>query len=294
MTDIQISVLRGVCQTPAYVAFEKGFFAEAGVGVHLDVAATAWLVPQKLVSGESQFGVIPWTRVAAAEANDIPLVLLAGSGCEEAAIVLRTGIAAKDVKSVAVPQQGGMKDLTAMGLLEMLGWEDAEKVRMPSGDGAILALVGQGADAASMIEPYATMLEEIGIGTVIKRTGDVWPGAPGCSLATSVALTESSPELVQSVVNAFVRGAVFVQEQPDEAAEIAAHYIGMNAAFIRSALRRNLPNLNALRNQAAMDHVMNLMQKLGYVSRRPQHFLNLSFLDRAQALGEVPAVAANR
>lgn len=283
MTKIQISVLRGICQTPTYVAFERGFFAESGLTVNLDVAATAWLVPQKLVSGESQFGVIPWTRVAAAEANDIPLVLLAGSGCEEAAIVLRKGITAKDVKSVAVPQQGGMKDLTAMGLLETLGWEDAEKVRMPSGDGAILALVGQGADAASMIEPYATMLEEMGIGTVIKRTGDLWPGAPGCSLATSVALTEEQPELVQAVVDAFARGARFVQEHPDEAAESAAKYIGMSPAFIRAALKRNLPNLDALRNQAAMDHVMNLMQQLGYVSRRPQHFMNLSFLDKAQA-----------
>lgn len=283
MTKIQISVLRGICQTPTYVAFERGFFAESGLTVNLDVAATAWLVPQKLVSGESQFGVIPWTRVAAAEANDIPLVLLAGSGCEEAAIVLRKGITAKDVKSVAVPQQGGMKDLTAMGLLETLGWEDAEKVRMPSGDGAILALVGQGADAASMIEPYATMLEEMGIGTVIKRTGDLWPGAPGCSLATSVALTEEQPELVQAVVDGFARGARFVQEHPDEAAESAAKYIGMSPAFIRAALKRNLPNLDALRNQAAMDHVMNLMQQLGYVSRRPQHFMNLSFLDKAQA-----------
>ncbi|MBL0170678.1 MAG: ABC transporter substrate-binding protein [Gemmatimonadaceae bacterium] len=283
LTKIQISVLRGVCQTPAYVAFEKGFFAEAGIDVRLDVAATAWLVPHKLVTGESHFGVIPWTRVAAAEANDIPLVLLAGSGCEEAAIVLRTGVAVEDVKSVAVPRQGGMKDLTAMGMLEMLGWENAERVRMPSGDGAILALVGQGADAASMIEPYATMLEKIGIGTVIKRTGDVWPGAPGCSLASSVALTETEPAMVQSVVDAFVRGAHFVQQQPDEAAEIAAGYIGMNPAFIREALRKNLPNLDALRNQAAMDHVMTLMQQLGYVSRRPQHFMNLSFLDKAQA-----------
>jgi len=227
--------------------------------------------------------VIPWTRVAAAEANDIPLVLLAGSGCEEAALVMRKGISIDEVKKVAVPQQGGMKDLTAMGLLETLGWEHAEKVRMPSGDGAILALVGQGADAASMIEPYATMLEKIGIGTVIKRTGDIWPGAPGCSLATSVALTEEDPDLVQAVVDAFARGVRFVREQPDEAADIAGPYIGMDGGFIREALKRNLPDLDALRNTAAMDHVMTLMQQLGYVSRRPQHFLNLSFLDKAQA-----------
>ena len=73
----------------------------------VDIAATAWMVPQKLMSGETQFAVIPWTRVAAAEAHDIPLLLLAGSGCEEVAIVLRTGLEPKDVKKVAVPVRGG-------------------------------------------------------------------------------------------------------------------------------------------------------------------------------------------
>ena len=73
MSNIQISVLRGVCQTPAYVAHAKGYFADAGVNVKLDVAATAWLVPHKLITNESQFGVIPWTRVAAAEATGFVL-----------------------------------------------------------------------------------------------------------------------------------------------------------------------------------------------------------------------------
>lgn len=129
------------------------------------------------MNGDSQFAVIPWTRVAAAEANDMPLVLLAGSGVEEAAIVVRTGVAPSEVKKIAVPQRGGMKDLTAMGLMEMLGWQDVEKVRMPSVDAAILTLAGQGADAASMVEPYATMMEKLGLGTVLRRTGDAWPGA---------------------------------------------------------------------------------------------------------------------
>lgn len=283
MHSLQISVLRGVCQTPAYVAQAKGYFRDAGLDVKLDVAATAWLVPHKLITNESQFGVIPWTRVAAAEANDIPLVLVAGSGCEEAALVLRRGISQDAVRKVGVPREGGMKDLTAMGLLESLGWQNAQQVRMPSGDGAILTLVGEGADVASMIEPYATMLENIGLGTVIKRTGDLWPGAPGCSLATSVALTQEQPEVVQKVVTAFVRGARDVVSNPDEAGEIAADYIGLGASHIKAALRKNLPNVNALRNDEAMQRVMDLMLSLGYVARRPQQFIDMQFLDRALA-----------
>jgi ABC-type nitrate/sulfonate/bicarbonate transport system substrate-binding protein len=278
---IQISLLRGVCQMPAYVAHAKGFFQDRGVQMVLDVAATAWLVPQKLIQGESLFAVIPWTRVAAAEAEDTPLVLLAGSGCEEAAIVVRRGLKPADVRKVAIPMRGGMKDLTAMGLMETLGWRNVEQVRMPSGDGAILSLVGQGADAASMVEPYATMLEELGIGTVICRTGDVWKGAPGCSLSTTAKMTEDSPAVVQAVVDGFSRGARFVSEHPDEAAEIAAGYIGINVRFIRESLRRNQPNLDAIRNQAVMNQILALMQRLGYIREQPQNYLDLRFLDAA-------------
>lgn len=92
MNNIQISLLRGVCQMPAYAAYEKGFFKEEGLNTELSIDPTAWMVPHKLLNGESHFAVIPWTRVAAAEDKDIPLVLICGSGFEEAAIVVRKEI----------------------------------------------------------------------------------------------------------------------------------------------------------------------------------------------------------
>jgi hypothetical protein len=39
-----------------------------------------------------------------------------------------------------------------MGLIEALGWERCDLRRFPSGDAAIIAFVGEGADAASMVE----------------------------------------------------------------------------------------------------------------------------------------------
>ena len=67
MTPIRFSLLRGVCQIPAYVAHEKKLFAAHGIESTLNVEPTAWMVPQKLVAGDSQFAVMPWTRVAAGE-----------------------------------------------------------------------------------------------------------------------------------------------------------------------------------------------------------------------------------
>jgi ABC-type nitrate/sulfonate/bicarbonate transport system substrate-binding protein len=281
MKTIKLALLRGICQTPAYAAYEQGFFGAEGLDVEIEVAATAWLVPQKLTTGECQFAVMPWTRVAAAPGH--PFVLLAGSGYEEAAMVMRLGITEADVQRVAIPLRGGIKDLTALGLIQSLGWKGIDILRQPSGDGAIIAFFGQGVDAASMVEPYATMLEILGVGRVIRRTGDLWKGAPGCSLTTTVAFKQLEPDVVAGVVRAFVRGAAFVRQQPDQASEIAARYIGIHQRFIRAALDKNQPNPDALRNQAAMDQILALMTALGYVEGPCGGFSDLSFLDAAQA-----------
>jgi ABC-type nitrate/sulfonate/bicarbonate transport system substrate-binding protein len=281
MRKIRMALLRGVCQTPAYAAQEEGFFRDEGLDVNIEVPATAWLVPQKLTADDCQFAVMPWTRVAAAAGQ--PFVLLAGSGYEEAAMVMRRGIAEAEVRRVAIPLRGGIKDLTALGLIRSLGWKNVDILRQPSGDGAIIAFFGQGVDAASMVEPYATMMEMLGVGHVIRRTGDLWKGAPGCSLTTTAAFKNRAPETVAAVVRAFVRGAEFVRQQPDRAAEIASRYIGINPRFIRAALDNNQPNLDALRNGAAMTEILQLMSELGYVEGMPSGFRDLTFLDAAQA-----------
>lgn len=277
--QVPFSVLRGICQMPAYAARDKGFFRDEGLDVRLNVEPTAWMVPRRLAAGDILFAVIPWTRVAAEPDEDRTLVLVAGSGIEEAAIVVRKGIALSDVKRVAVPRRGGIKDLTAMGLMESLGWTDVDCLRLPSGDGAILSLVGGGADAASMVEPYATMMERLGIGTIVKRTGDVWPGAPGCSLTTTARLIQTDPGLVEKTVRAFVRGAAFVRDNPDESSGIAERYTGIGAGHIRAALDANRPDVGALRNGEAMAGILDLMRRLGYIKDVPVRHLDLSFMD---------------
>jgi NitT/TauT family transport system substrate-binding protein len=289
MQAIRLSLLRGVCQTPAYVAHEKGFFEDEGLSSAIEIAPTAWMAPSRLAAGESDFALIPWTRAAAS--TDPRLVVVCGSGHEEAAIVVRAGLDPAEVKRVTVPQRGGMKDLTAMALIGSLGWEQAEIRRQPSGDGAIISLFGRGCDAASMVEPYATMMEELGVGSIVRRTGDVWPGAPGCSLVTTAIYRDSHPHEVEAAVRAFRRGADFVAEDQGETASIASGYIGVDEGFIERALGRNPPDVEAIRRSQAIDAVLSLMVRLGYLERKPSGFLDLSFLERTDP---VPAGSAAR
>ncbi|HLX07479.1 MAG TPA: ABC transporter substrate-binding protein [Thermoanaerobaculia bacterium] len=280
MRRIRLALLRGICQLPAYVAIEEGFFAAQDLAATPVMAPTAWAVPDRLRAGEVDFAVIPWTRVAAdPPAAGNRLVLIAGSGIEEAALVVRTGLAPEEVRRVAVPHEGGIKDLTAMALIRRLRWQDVRLVRQPSGDGAILSFVGHGADAAAMVEPYAAMLEFLGLGRVLLRTGDVWPGAPGCSLTTTSALIEREPELVQRVTTAYVAAARRVLAAPEEAARIGEGFIGVSAEIVLRALAANRPDPQAIRNDAAMAQVLALMADLGYLRQPADGYRDLRFLE---------------
>src|ERR1022692_2176226 len=78
MEVITLSLLRGVCQLPGYVAEAKQMFRRHGLDVRITIEPTAAVVPQRLLRGEIQFAVMPWTRVAVASACGEPLVLVCG------------------------------------------------------------------------------------------------------------------------------------------------------------------------------------------------------------------------
>ena len=62
--------------------------------------------------------------------------------------------------------------------------------------------------------------------------------------------------------------------------EIAARRIGVHERFIAEALRRNRPDVDALRNTDAIRDVLTLMVELGYLDTPATTFADLSFLDR--------------
>lgn len=283
MDRVRLTLIRGICQLPAYVAQENGYFRQLGLEMDVEIISTASQVPDRFASGECDFAILPWTRVILAQARGEPLVLLSGSGCEEAAIVVRAGLAVGEVRTVALPRRGGLKDLTASTLFESLGWRDVKEMRMPSGDAAVLAFVSGAADAVSTVEPFATALEGLGLGTIVRRTGDIWPGAPGCSLTTTATLVETAPDVVRSVVEGFVCGLELVEREPDEAALIGARYIGVAPVYVREALNRNRPDADTLRNREVISAMLARLIEAGYLERPPSAPAELRFLDEVRA-----------
>lgn len=84
------------------------------------------------------------------------------------------------------------------------------------------------ADAGSVIEPVATVLEANPDTDMepFKYAGEIMPGQPGAVLQPSQSLVDDAPEFVQQLVDIHVRATAFIHENRSEAAEMASAVIG--------------------------------------------------------------------
>jgi len=290
LLKINIGLIRGICQMPAYIAYEKGFFKEQGLEISYSIDPTAWLLPNKLISGKISFGILPWTRTVSARDNGNNMVVIAGSGYEEPATVVRKDSGINDLselkgKRISLPVAGGMKDLTSQVLFKEydITPENTEIIRLPSGDAAMLALLSGRVDATTNVEPYATMAVEVGIGKIIARGKDVVPKTPGCSITTTDEFLQNHSDIALNFLKAILKAEAFCNKEPDDAAKISSKYIGIPAMIIREALRYNQPHVDITGSMDAMMRIVRLMKELDYIKTMPQDFCNFKLLEKAMA-----------
>ncbi|QAS51864.1 aliphatic sulfonate ABC transporter substrate-binding protein [Halobacillus litoralis] len=78
-------------------------------------------------------------------------------------------------------------------------------------------------DVATVPEPWASSIEEQGKGKVLVDTPDVAYGEtlPAAVFVTSQELVENNPDMVESIVEAHKKATNFINENPEEAKQIA-------------------------------------------------------------------------
>ncbi|WP_161490781.1 ABC transporter substrate-binding protein [Methanonatronarchaeum thermophilum] len=285
---LNIGLIRGVCQLPGYVAIEKGFFEDYGLDVSYRVDPTAWLLPGQLSSGEIDFTIMPWTRTVKSRSVGQDLTVVAGSGYEETAVVVKADSDIEKLedlkgKKISLPAEGGMKDLTTLKFFDELGINstNTDIYRMPSGDAAVISFLSGEVDASTNVEPYCTLASELGIGRVIARGKDVLPKSPGCSITTTEKQIKEDRGLVRDVLKALIRGETFVQENPDEASKMSRKYIGIAPEVTREALKYNQPRLDIRDSVDSMKQITSMMKNLGYIDQIPEKYFDFSIYEEA-------------
>jgi NitT/TauT family transport system substrate-binding protein len=292
----------------AYVSQDKGWFEEAGLKLNAyESYVTGMALAAALARNDIQVGymcLIPAINVYAN--GGVPIKIVAGTHRYGYGLVVDPA-KIKTVKDLENPgirlgcvQEGGAVDVLMHKTIDKYGL-DEEKVlanvqRMNPPKLVMAVKMGQ-LDAAFLPEQWATMAEESGFNMLL-TSQDIWPNMQGSVLVVKQSLIDEHPEAVQKLVNVTQTATDWINEHPEEAAEIVASQLQAasgkvfpaEAAEVATQLEITpqvlLRSMGRLEYTTAIDPAeiqatIDYVATLGYIksSFNAEDILDLSFLE---------------
>ena len=220
----------------AYISQDKGWFEEEGLELTAyESYATGMALAAALARDDIQVAYICLIPAINVYANaDVPIKIVAGTHKYGYGLVVDPD-KIKTVNDLEKPgirlgciQVGGAVDVLMHKAIEKYNL-DEEKVlanvqRMNPQKLALAVKMGQ-LDAAFIPEHWATMTEEFGF-SMLLTSQDIWPDMQGSVLVVKQSLIDNHPEVVKKLVKVSQRATDWLNEHPDEAAEVVARQLG--------------------------------------------------------------------
>lgn len=243
-----------------FVIEGEGWAKEAGLDLELTRFSSGPAMVQALASGELDvmyFGIGP---AMVARANGVPIKVLAASIKEQIALVARGDFATafdnnnavqaiaqftekqgRKPKIATFPQGSVPNTVLRYWLTEQIkvGLDAVEIVPMGA-DRVQQALLSGAVDAASILEPILTTVQERDItARVVARSNEMLPGQPGAVLAAREATLEKHPEAMRKLMALHLRATDVLLNEPARAAPNVREFVGsrlINLATVQAAL----------------------------------------------------------
>ncbi len=213
--------------TGFYVAQEKGWYAEQGVDLEIQIPSDPAAALKQVAYGNTEFGVSFQEEVTIARANDIPVVSIAAiiqHNTSAFASLAETGITrAKDIEGKRYASYGLPIEPPILGQLMACDGGDINKVEfIDVGFDAYPALIGKRADLAWIFMGWDGVQAEI-MGAKLNTLplyGSCVPDYYTPVIISGESTLQSKPDLVRRFLAATVRGYEYAIAHPQESAEI--------------------------------------------------------------------------
>ncbi|APE30687.1 nitrate ABC transporter substrate-binding protein [Halomonas aestuarii] len=274
-TTLEVGYMPILPVAQLFVMEGEGWTGEAGLELELTRFSSGPAMVQALASGELDvmyFGIGP---AMVARANGVPIKVLAASIREQIGLVAR-GELADTFARVEDPAEAIARFTEAQGrkpkiatfprgsvpdtvlrywLVERLGvGEEAVEIVAMGADRVQQALLAGAVDAASILEPILTTVQERVEGArVVARADEMLPGQPGAVLAAREAALADHPEAMRALMDLHVRATRMLLEEPARAAPHVREFVGkrlIGLDTVEAALRS--PSSNYLADPHAI------------------------------------------
>jgi NitT/TauT family transport system substrate-binding protein len=279
LTKLTVATIPIVDVAPIYLGKQKGFFAEQGLDLTLQLAQGGAAIVPGVVSGQYQFGFGNVVSLLLAQSKGLPLkVVAAGNsttgkqGADFGALVTPAGSplkTAKDLegKTAASNTLNNIGDLCIRASVRKAGGDPSKvkfvEVAFPD---VPPAMAEKRVDAAFAVEPALTVVKNQGGGVLASPFVDCSPDLMVAAYFTTKEYTEKNPDIVKRFAAAMNKSLTYAAEHPDEARAVLTTYTKINQ---ETAAKLTLPRWTPEVNRASTDAVADLMVQDKLVAAKP-------------------------
>jgi NitT/TauT family transport system substrate-binding protein len=219
---------------PVYLGIEKGFFADEGLELDIQLGQGGAETVPVVLDGSAQIGYANTPSLLNAAETGVPIEIVApaagpppkrrgnGENLEGAVMVTRDSsiraYADLEGKTVAVNALGSVGDLTLKAALDDHGIAPStvESLEVPFPD-MQAALDAGYVDAAVMVSPWKTIAERSGgYRSVVFPTLDVWPDLVYTGYFVSRQWADENPDVLERFLAALHRSMMYAAEHERE------------------------------------------------------------------------------
>ena len=232
---VKIGYLPITDATPLLVAHARGLFEAEGLAAEKPVLLRSWAqLVEAFVAGQVNVvhllsPMAVWARFGA----KAPLKVVAWNHVDGSALTVSNDIgeiADLGGKTVAVPSWYSIHNVVLQTLLRANNLSAVTKRATPAANEVKLvvmapsdmppALATRQVAGFIVAEPFNAAAETLGIGKVLRFTGDVWRRHACCVVAMQEADVQARPEWSQKVVNAIVKAQLWTRANRGETAQL--------------------------------------------------------------------------
>lgn len=269
-TKLKVAYIPIMPMAQLFVMEGEGWTKEAGLDLELTKFSSGPAIVQAIASGDFDlmyFGIGP---AMVSRARGVPLKVVASNVIEQIALITR-GEFATTMEAAASPAEGVRKFTEEQGrkpriaslpkgsvpdtvfrhwLIKVagLGEDDIDIVGMGAGK-VQQAMLAKSVDAASILEPIATIItDRLPDAKIIAKGGEMLENQPGAVVAFRENVIAENREAVAKLVELHVRATKLINEDPKRAAKHIHAFLGqglIQVEVIERALESEISNFVA-------------------------------------------------
>jgi len=290
-----------------YISQDKGWFEEEGLNLTAyESYVTGMALASALARGDIQVAYMCLIPAINVYANaKVPIKIVAGTHKYGYGLVVNPdkiksikNLEGSDIR-IGCVREGGAVDVLLRRTIDKYNLDEGKilnNIQRMDPPKQILAIKTGQLDAAFLPEQWATMAEDLGF-KMLLMSQEVWPEMQGSVLVVKDELIRNHPELVRKLVKVSQKATSWINQYPQEAAEIVARQLqeaGGNlfpmeitdiAAMTEITPEVLLRSMNRLEyainiDPAAVQEAIDYVAQLGYIksSFKAEDILDLSFI----------------